>query len=88
MVVLPVDFLGAGDSLIAHTDGLIPDAMARQAEPSTLLRDWCTAVPPDIRRDADEFGQRLLADIRACGDEWTDDATLLVITRPAPAQAG
>ena len=77
-----------GDSLIAHSDGLIPDVMAREVEPSVRLQEWCAAVPVDIRRDAHEFGQRLLADIRASGDEWTDDATLLVITRPLPVQAG
>ena len=77
-----------GDSLVAHTDGLIPEALARRVGSSSLLEAWCAATSSDIRRDAHEFGQRLLADIRESGEEWTDDATLLVMSRPILVRAG
>lgn len=76
-----------GDILVAHSDGLIPDSMLRGSEGDTLLGRLPAATPADIRGDADEFGQRLIADIRAAGEEWTDDATLMVILRPRPAQS-
>ena len=77
-----------GDALIAYTDGLLPAANPRGGDDPKVLSLLATAIPGDIRRDAHEFGHRLLADIRASGDEWADDATLLVITRPLPVQAG
>lgn len=57
-------------------------APAATADGLALLRQVLRGVPSDIRGDASEFGQRIVADIRSRVPDWDDDLSLIVVSRP------